>query len=107
MPYQVKLADSNCALIGSSLDLESRVKAARTEDEWKEAGKSEGIQVWRVEQFKIKPVPKNDYGTFFDGDSYIVLRTVETKKESGETVKVYDIHFWLGKLTSLDEQGKF
>ncbi|KAG2388209.1 hypothetical protein C9374_001059 [Naegleria lovaniensis] len=79
----------------------TRVRAARTADEWKGAGDHAGLSIWRIEQFKVKPVPKNEYGNFFDGDSYIVLNTVIDKNGK----KSYDIHFWLGKLTSIDEMG--
>jgi len=49
----------------------------------------------------LKPVSKNEYGTFYDGDSYIVLSTVEHT----DGTKSYDIHFWLGSQTSIDEMG--
>jgi len=40
------------------------------------------------------------YGKFFNGDSYIVLKTVVNG-----SVKKWDIHFWLGESTSQDEAG--
>lgn len=33
-----------------------------------------GVLVWRIENFKVVPVPKNLFGQFFNGDSYIVLK---------------------------------
>lgn len=65
------------------------------------AGKAAGTEIWRMEDFKPVPLPKSDFGTFYSGDSYIVLRTTET--DSGSLK--YDVHFWLGKSTSQDEQG--
>jgi len=59
-----------------------------------------GIQIWRVEKFQIKEWPKDKYGHFFDGDSYIVLHTY--KKEDK---LLYNVHFWLGLYTSQDEAG--
>jgi len=102
------LEDSNIALLGSDLDHNARLKAAQTEDAWKGAGKENGIQVWRIEQFKVVHWPKNKYGTFYSGDSYIVLNTYEKKAASDldkKTVKAWDIHFWIGKESSQDEYG--
>ncbi|KAJ8934876.1 hypothetical protein NQ314_013152 [Rhamnusium bicolor] len=45
--------------------------------------------------------PKNQYGKFYTGDSYIVL--VTKVKRNGQ--KTYDLHFWLGSETSTDEAG--
>uniref|UniRef100_A0A0P4VVN5 Putative actin regulatory gelsolin/villin family n=3 Tax=Rhodnius TaxID=13248 RepID=A0A0P4VVN5_9HEMI len=63
------------------------------------AGQSSGVEVWRIENLEPVPLPKSDYGKFHEGDSYILLST----KGSGS--KVWDIHFWLGKSTSQDEAG--
>jgi len=67
---------------------------------WDNAGKENGIQVWRIEKFHVKPVDKKLYGQFYSGDSYIVLHT--TKSGNSES---YEIHFWLGDHTSQDEAG--
>ena len=72
---QAKLEDSNIANIGSVDDIELRVKAARSEKEWIGAGQKEGIEVWQVEKFNVKRWPLDKFGKFYDGDSYIVLRT--------------------------------
>jgi len=32
-----------------------------------------GLWIWRIEKFKVVPWPKEEYGNFFSGDSYIVL----------------------------------
>lgn len=62
-----------------------------------------GVEVWRIEKFKVVPWPKERFGRFYSGDSYIILRTYyktpEDKKFS------FDVHFWLGKDTSQDEAG--
>lgn len=49
---------------------------------------------------ELVPCPPNSYGQFFEGDSYIILYTHKTS-----TSFSYDIHYWLGKDTSQDEQG--
>ena len=56
------------------------------------AGKEEGLQVWRIEQKLAAPVPESLYGQFYEGDSYIVLKT--TKRGSGFE---WTLFFWLGK----------
>lgn len=61
--------------------------------EFLKAGKEPGLQIWRVEKFDLVPVPKNLYGDFFTGDSYLVLNTI--KQRSGNLQ--YDLHFWLGE----------
>ncbi|KAK9065757.1 hypothetical protein SSX86_015158 [Deinandra increscens subsp. villosa] len=59
-----------------------------------------GIEIWRIENFNPVPLPKSDYGRFYYGDSYIILKTAG--KAGAYT---YDIHYWLGKDTSQDEAG--
>ncbi|XP_030767702.1 gelsolin-like [Sitophilus oryzae] len=66
------------------------------------AGKNPGLEIWRIEDFKPVPYPKNQYGKFYSGDSYIVLNTRVNKK--GE--KFWDIHFWLGSQTTQVSQLK-
>jgi len=99
---QYNIEDSNIALLGSDLDKKCRVAAAETEAAWKEAGKKVGLQIWRIEKFKVVSVAKETYGTFYSGDSYIVLNTY--KKKGGEAL-CWDVHFWLGTYTSQDEAG--
>ncbi|KAJ8599104.1 hypothetical protein CTAYLR_008877 [Chrysophaeum taylorii] len=94
--------DSNMALVGSDLDKEARKAAASNEAAWAEAGKEPGIQIWRVEKMKIVEWPKQEYGKFYMGDSYIVLHT---RKDPGSDKLLWDIHFWLGKTTTQDEMG--
>jgi hypothetical protein len=52
--------------------------------------------------FDINKWPKQHYGEFFTGDSYIVLQT----SQDPETDKLYyDIYFWIGADSSQDEYG--
>ncbi|XP_054272999.1 gelsolin, cytoplasmic isoform X2 [Macrosteles quadrilineatus] len=67
------------------------------------AGKQEGLQIWRIENFAPVDYPQKDYGKFYSGDSYIVLKTKEDKSKKGTFS--WDIHFWLGNQTSQDEAG--
>lgn len=120
-----KLEDSNLANYGSKEHKDARKGAAESEKEFVGAGKKPGLEVWRVENrrkivkdkdtgkdldipdFGIKRWPKEEYGKFFSGDSYLVLNTYQMKDENGKlTDKLgWDVHFWLGKESSQDEIG--
>jgi len=89
--------------LGSDLDKKIRQAAANTEDAWKGAGKKLGLEIWRIEKFHVKAWPKDQYGSFYSGDSYIVLHTYKKKPDSDALA--WDVHFWLGKHTSQDEAG--
>ncbi|KAJ7451682.1 actin regulatory protein [Mycena latifolia] len=99
--YDIK--DSNIALLGS--DLEKRVREASGDKEaaWAGAGTVVGIQAWRIEKFAVVEWPKKKLGSFYDGDSYIVLNTYK-KTPDAESLS-YDLHFWLGENTTQDEAG--
>jgi len=51
----------------------------------------------------VKQWPKDQYGKFHSGDSYIVLHTY--KKHEKTDALAWDIHFWLGTYTTQDEAG--
>lgn len=53
------------------------------------AGKQPGLQVWRIENLDLKPVPKALHGCFYTGDAYLLLFTTSAPS--------YNIHMWLGK----------
>eukprot|EP01101_Sappina_pedata_P007814 TRINITY_DN41_c0_g1_i1.p1 TRINITY_DN41_c0_g1~~TRINITY_DN41_c0_g1_i1.p1 ORF type:complete len:364 (+),score=169.67 TRINITY_DN41_c0_g1_i1:38-1093(+) len=74
--------------------------SAAADPAWADAGKTEGLQIWRIQNFTVTPWPQEKYGKFYSGDSYIILKTFG----KGET-KSYDLHFWLGANTSQDEAG--
>ncbi|KAI2664342.1 Gelsolin [Labeo rohita] len=69
--------------------------------EFEKAGKQAGLQVWRIENMDLVPVPKNLYGGFYTGDTYLILNTI--KQNSGNLQ--YDLHFWIGDACSMDESG--
>lgn len=104
----IPLEDTNMAGVGGEEDKALRKKAAGGEPAWEGVGLEPGVWVWRIEQFKVVPWPREKYGQFHEGDSYIILQTeYEIDKETGKpTEKIeYDVHFWLGKKTSTDEKG--
>ncbi|XP_026708804.1 villin-1 isoform X2 [Athene cunicularia] len=59
-----------------------------------------GLQIWRIENMEMVPVPTKSYGNFYEGDCYILLSTRKTGSNFS-----YNIHYWLGKESSQDEQG--
>ncbi|KAI1883122.1 hypothetical protein AGOR_G00241980 [Albula goreensis] len=65
--------------------------------EFENAGKEAGLQIWRIENMDLKPVPKPLYGNFYTGDAYILLYTTSAPS--------YYIHMWLGNECSQDESG--
>ena len=74
-PKKYNWKDSNLALFGSDVEKQVKKDAAKTEVAWKGAGTKVGIQIWRIVKFKVKQWHKDDYGRFYNGDSYIILRT--------------------------------
>lgn len=99
---EYNIADSNIANLGSDLEKEVKKAAADCEPAWNSAGQELGIEIWRIEKFKVVHWPKEQYGSFYDGDSYIVLHTW---KKPDAPKKYWDVHFWLGKYTTQDEAG--
>ncbi|XP_043988970.1 scinderin like b isoform X1 [Gambusia affinis] len=65
--------------------------------EFENAGKGPGLQVWRIENMDLKPVPKGLHGSFYTGDAYLLLFTTSAPS--------YNIHMWLGDECSQDESG--
>lgn len=114
---QAKLAESNLANYGGDAHRGAAKKAAQSEKEFVGAGQKPGLEIWRVENrrtksdtpdFGVKRWPKQQCGEFYDGDSYIILNTFYAKDpETGKKTDklAWDVHFWLGKDTSIDERG--
>lgn len=91
------------ALFGSDVEKKVKGDASKTEPAWVGAGLKVGLQIWRIVNFKVTHWPKEDYGKFFSGDSYIVLNTYKPKPNSEELA--YDVHFWIGSQSTQDEYG--
>lgn len=64
--------------------------------EFVDAGKTPGLQVWRIENLDLKPVPKKLHGNFYTGDAYLLLFTTSAPS--------YNIHMWLGKVSVLEKK---
>jgi len=109
------IEDSNIALLGSQADKDARKKASESEPAWqvkhpetgKKVGESVGMFIWRIEKFKVKEWPREEYGNFFKGDSYIILVSVPKLDEEGKPTDklAHDIFFWIGSESSQDEYG--
>ncbi|DAZ92737.1 TPA: hypothetical protein N0F65_002902 [Lagenidium giganteum] len=65
-----------------------------------QAGKHE-VTIWRIENMEKVEIPKEMYGQFYGGDSYVVLHTVVPA--SGKPSHV--IYFWHGRTSSQDEKA--
>lgn len=67
--------DSNLAMFGSDTEKQVKKESAESEPAWEGAGEKVGMQIWRINKFKVEHWPKEEYGNFFNGDSYILLNT--------------------------------
>jgi gelsolin len=97
-----RLADTNMENYGGKEHRQKQQEIAKKQKEWKNAGKKEGVEVWRIMKFRVIPQDPDTYGEFYNGDSYIVLHTY---KDSEGDALLYNAHFWLGENTSQDEAG--
>ncbi|KHN97522.1 Gelsolin [Metarhizium album ARSEF 1941] len=104
-PREYDVKDSNVELIGSDIDHRVKYNSAATEPAWNDGavGAKAGLRVWRIEQFRVVPWPEDQYGQFYDGDSFIVLHSYRAGRESDKLG--HDIFFWLGSRTTQDEAG--
>ncbi|XP_053150979.1 advillin [Hemicordylus capensis] len=59
-----------------------------------------GLIIWRIEKMDLVLVPPKVHGNFYEGDCYVLLST----RKAGNVLS-YDIHYWIGKCSSQDEQG--
>lgn len=105
MEYQgkvLKLEDTNCAYIGSEIEKKVKLAAAQQEEAWKGVGQNPGLMIWRIEKFNVVEWPKEEYGSFYSGDTYIILYTY--LKEGGQEIR-WNAHMWVGTFSTMDEAG--
>jgi len=100
---EINISDSNIGNLGSDVEKSARSEAAHSEKAWEGCGQTPGLEIWRIEKFQVVPLPREQYGEFYSGDSYIVLYTY--KKNPNAPKLSWNIHFWLGKSTTQDEAG--
>eukprot|EP00047_Mylnosiga_fluctuans_P019660 m.84690 g.84690 ORF g.84690 m.84690 type:complete len:829 (+) comp8214_c0_seq1:60-2546(+) len=58
------------------------------------------LEIWRVENFELAAWPKEKYGEFYSGDSFVLLYTYLVNDKEN-----YIIYFWQGLDSSQDEKG--
>ncbi|KAK2490675.1 hypothetical protein MC885_017234 [Smutsia gigantea] len=63
-------------------------------------GTDPGIITWRIEKMELMVVPSSAHGNFYEGDCYVIL----SSRRVGSLLS-QDIHFWIGKDSSQDEQS--
>lgn len=65
------------------------------------------IHIWRAEDMALVPIPKEEYGKFFKGDSYLLYSASERGQQAGPDGAVKEVeqfvHFWLGSEISQDK----
>lgn len=91
------------ALFGSDVEKNIKKASAETEPAWENSGAKPGTEIWRIEKFQVKHWPKEEYGNFYSGDSYIILHTYQPDPSS--PALAWDVHFWIGKHSTQDEYG--
>ena len=100
MENPISFEDSNLSNLGSIYEKALRMQRAEAEPEWKKIKKEPGLYIWRIEKFSLIPWPQESYGTFYQGDTYIILSI--TKKDDS---LIYTAHEWVGQDSSCDESG--
>ncbi|KAF3689723.1 Advillin p92 [Channa argus] len=84
----------------TKLPLKTKRNLSNMEYTFRAVTRSPGIIIWRIEKMELVQVPEKSYGSFFEGDCYILLYTQKVKNSL-----CYDIHYWIGSQSSQDEQG--
>ena len=60
--------------VGSELDRKVKEAAADGEEAWDGIGEESGLFVWRVENFRIQPWPRERYGKLIIGVKQILVQ---------------------------------
>nr|XP_022915858.1 protein flightless-1 isoform X2 [Onthophagus taurus] len=66
-----------------------------------EAGQTEGLTIWEIENFLPNRIEEVAHGKFYEGDCYIVLKTFCDETGSHN----WEIYFWIGEKASLDKRA--
>ena len=100
MAEGLALEDTNMALFGTDIEKNLRYKNAENEPEWHKIPKEPCLLIWRIEKFAVVPWPKKMYGTFYNGDSFIILSITKVNNSLD-----YTAYMWVGKQSTKDETG--
>ncbi|XP_055619674.1 protein flightless-1 [Toxorhynchites rutilus septentrionalis] len=66
-----------------------------------EDGQYVGLTVWEIENFLPNKIEEAAHGKFYEGDCYIVLKTVHD--DAGQLS--WEIYFWIGTKATLDKRA--
>ena len=102
MDSDLLLEDTNLAMLGSIYEKALRLQRAEGEPQWKTIKKEPSFHIWRIEKFSVQPWPKDQYGTFYQGDTFIILSII--KDPETESLD-YNAHMWVGMDSTCDESG--
>ncbi|XP_026147878.1 villin-1 isoform X3 [Mastacembelus armatus] len=79
----------------------SRMMTDDNQGAFRNVSRKPGLQIWTINNMQMVPVSAQGFGNFFEGDCYIVLNISENKGSRQSA----DIHYWIGNMSSQDEQG--
>ncbi|XP_026283212.2 villin-1-like isoform X2 [Frankliniella occidentalis] len=101
-------SSTSCSSSGHSCD-------SPTEPAFRHVGRhSTGFHVWRVEHLQVVTVPRDQWGTFHDGDSYLLFASSERDQPAGPHTRAREVrgapleqhvHVWVGGAAGPDESG--
>ena len=92
--------DTNMALFGTDIEKNLRYKNAENEPEWHRIPKKPCLKIWRIEKFNVVPWPDKLYGTFYNGDTFIILHIALVNDALD-----YTAYMWVGNQSTKDETG--
>eukprot|EP00002_Diphylleia_rotans_P006181 TRINITY_DN154_c0_g1_i1.p1 TRINITY_DN154_c0_g1~~TRINITY_DN154_c0_g1_i1.p1 ORF type:complete len:804 (-),score=188.33 TRINITY_DN154_c0_g1_i1:762-3173(-) len=79
----------------------AKLHAKQAEEDSKPVDDGSGkLEIWRIEDFKMVSWPKEQFGQFYSGDSYVLLYTYNVRGKEN-----YLIYFWQGRDSTADEKG--
>ena len=100
MAEGIAFEDTNMALFGTDIEKNLKHNNALNEPEWHKIPKEPCLKIWRIEKFAVVPWPEKMYGTFYNGDSFIVLHIAKINDSLD-----YTAFMWVGKQSTKDETG--
>lgn len=83
------------------VDIEAMVKQSKSGDEQPVDDGNGELTIWRIENFQRVSWPRDQYGEFYSGDSYVILYKY---KENGRRDAAI-IYYWQGRDSSQDEKA--
>ena len=87
--------DSNMALFGSDLEKNVKKASAETEEAWKGCGQKVGLEIWRINQFKVnnKLLTKNECRNLISPYSLLIIadKFEKTAAQGGWTAENFQL----------------